>query len=190
MVSVMLALLLNAAAVGVAASLSSPWNNSVHHTEDAPRRGAVVWLSAQVAPPAPEVTRAADVAADAAGRIQPPTAGTRTALVSAPGPLADPAYAVRFYSFMEVDSPAFPRSDWNLDVDALEANGISRLVFEVLINDRGEIVECTVLDPTGLRDEVKRSFEQRLSETSMQPAQRAGQLVASMRRIELLVEPQ
>ena len=91
---------------------------------------------------------------------------------------------------MEVDSPAYPRSDWNLDVDALEAVGISRLVFEVLVNDRGEVVECTVLDPTGLPDDARRGLEQRLRETNLQPAQRAGQLVASMRRIELVVVPQ
>ncbi|MDQ6681011.1 MAG: hypothetical protein M3Y67_08615 [Pseudomonadota bacterium] len=94
---------------------------------------------------------------------------------------------VRFYTFSEVDSPAAPDSDWNLDVGALDAIGLKRLVFEVLVSDRGEIVGCTILDPPGLDDNVRRGLEQRLRETSLQPALRAGRFVASERRIELFV---
>ena len=190
MASVVLAVLLNAGAVGVAASLSSHGDDSAGHAVEAPRRSTLVWLSAHTTAPAPEVTHVADVPAQALGRTRQPPPGTRTPRADAPDPLVEPAYPVRFYTFMEVDSPAYPRSDWNLDVDALEAVGISRLVFEVLVNDRGEVVECTVLDPTGLPDDARRGLEQRLRETNLQPAQRAGQLVASMRRIELVVVPQ
>lgn len=99
----------------------------------------------------------------------------------------EPAPQVMFYTFREVDDPAFPETDWNLDVDTLDQIGVQRLVFEVLITDRGEVVGCTVFEPSNLADDVKRGLEKRLSETSVLPALRAGQLVASVRRIELLV---
>jgi len=92
-----------------------------------------------------------------------------------------------FYTFREVDSPAVPETDWNLGVETLDQIGLQRLVFEILISDRGEVVGCTVLEPSGLTDDVKRDLERLLSQTKVLPALRAGQLVASVRRIEILV---
>jgi hypothetical protein len=96
-----------------------------------------------------------------------------------------------FYTFHEVDNPAFPESDWNLDAEALDAIGVQRLAFEVLISDLGDVVGCTVLSPTDLAEEAKRSLERRISATRMLPAERHGAPVASVRRIELAlaVEP-
>jgi hypothetical protein len=47
-----------------------------------------------------------------------------------------------------------------------------------------------VLDPIGLDDNVRRDLEQRLAQTPLRPAVRGGMLVASLRRIELLLEPE
>ena len=98
-----------------------------------------------------------------------------------------PPQPVDFYTFREVDKPAFPESDWNLDVESLDAIGVQRLAFEVLISDAGEVIGCTVLAPTDLADDVKHGLEQRLSATRLLPAERNGQLVASVRRIDLAV---
>lgn len=115
---------------------------------------------------------------------EPTVASTTTA--SSPDTRAQP---IVFYTFREVDNPAFPESDWNLDADALNAIGVDRLAFEVLINDRGEVVGCTVLAPVDLEDDAKRSLERRLSETRLLPAERRGQFVASVRRIEVALAP-
>jgi hypothetical protein len=183
-----LAVILNAGALGVVVQLS-PHAAGVtpeDHPAESPTR--VVLLPAPgiptandspggVAAPAPSAQRGPQASRPATARAT--TVATTTA----------PSQPVLFYAFHEVDNPAYPMSDWNLDVDTLDEIGITRLVFEVLINDRGEVVGCTVLDPTGLPDDVRHRLEQRLSETTLEPAQRAGQRVASMRRIELVVAP-
>ena len=98
-----------------------------------------------------------------------------------------PPQPVDFYTFREVDKPAFPESDWNLDVESLDTIGVQSLAFEILISDRGDVVGCTVLAPADLTDDVKHGLEQRLSATRLLPAERKGQLVASVRRIEVAV---
>jgi len=94
---------------------------------------------------------------------------------------------IRFYRFPEVDRPADPQPDWDIDPEALDKLGLRRLAFEVLINDRGEIVGCTILDPPALADDIRNDLEARLQATPMNPAVRGGQRVASVRRIELLL---
>jgi hypothetical protein len=111
-----------------------------------------------------------------------PTADTALAASARP-----PPQPVVFYTFREVDKPAFPESDWNLDIESLDDIGVQRLAFEVLISDRGDVVGCTVLAPDDLTDEVKHGLERRLSATRLLPAERRGQLVASVRRIDLTV---
>jgi hypothetical protein len=100
---------------------------------------------------------------------------------------SDPAQSTRFYAYAEVDRAAKPEHDWNIDLAALDALGLERLVFEVFISDTGQIVDCTVLAPTGLPEDSRHALEQRLLETRLTPALRAGQAVASRRRIEMLV---
>ena len=95
---------------------------------------------------------------------------------------------VRFYRLSEVDSPAEPEGDWTLDLDALDALGLDRVAFEVLVSDRGEIVSCVLLDTVGLPQDIRASLEQRLRSTDMRPAIRGGIRVASVRHVELYVD--
>lgn len=95
--------------------------------------------------------------------------------------------AVRFYTLSEVHTPAAPLDDWNLDIDALDRLGLARLAFELLIDARGEIVECRVIDPPALASEQRADLERHLASTRMTPALRDGRPVASARRIELFI---
>jgi hypothetical protein len=94
---------------------------------------------------------------------------------------------VRFYGFDEVERPAVPTDDWNLGIDTLDELGVSRVVFEVLVSDQGEVVGCAVMEPSELAEEAKSRLEAQLRETQLQPAVRAGVPVASIRRIEMNV---
>ena len=184
-----LAVMLNMAAIGIAAELSSARPDVAPADADTPTRVSVVLVPAAGAPVA---RGAGTVLTTASSVVEHPrtfTAMTPAARTTREATLAPATQPTLFYGFQEVDSPAYPTSDWNLDVDALDAIGVTRLVFEVLISDGGDVVGCTVLDPTELTDDVRRRLEQRLSETTLEPARRAGQLVASMRRIELVVAP-
>jgi hypothetical protein len=95
---------------------------------------------------------------------------------------------VRFYRLSEVDSPAEPEGDWALDLDALDALGLDRVAFEVLVSDRGVIVSCVLLDGVGLPPDVRAGLEQRLRSTDMRPATLGGTRVASIRHVELYVD--
>ena len=182
-----LAVVLNAGAIGIAASASSA------------SHGVAVWRSYDTPPRTMTLVSAHDELSAPASTLDPaPSGAISNALVpkvaklpaarTAPASLASlPPSPFVFYMFHEVDTPAFPESDWNLDVESLDAIGVQRLTFEVLISDRGDVVGCTVLAPSDLADDVKRGLEQRLSATRLLPAERGGQLVASVRRIELAV---
>jgi len=104
-------------------------------------------------------------------------------------PHDSPDAAARFYRTGEVDRPAFPDSDWNLDTAVLDAAGLERMVFEVYINDRGEVVRCKILEPFDLAEPLRLTLEGRLRQTRLSPATRAGVAVASVRRIQLSVLP-
>jgi len=94
---------------------------------------------------------------------------------------------IRFYRFTEVDRPADPQTDWAIEPETLDKLGLQRLAFEVLIDDRGEIVGCTILDPPALAEDIRNDLEDKLRATPMNPALRAEQRVASVRRIELFL---
>lgn len=182
-----LAVILNASAIGVAVSASALSHGTVTGPSDG-RFGAAMMLIAGIEASEPPK-------GDAAGaRVRPsepsmrhvPTARQARAAVAASSP-GESTQPVVFYSFREVDNAAFPESDWSLDVASLDAIGVERLVFEVLVSNRGEIVGSSVLAPADLPMEVQRDLEKRISATTMLPASRAGQLVASVRRIELIV---
>ena len=183
-----LAVVLNAGAIGIATNLSSARPSVVVSKSEDKRVGTMMLVAAHNEPtvPASAVNAAPS---DAASRTStaPKLAKVPTANMAPTAVTQLPPRPVVFYSFREVDKPAFPESDWNLDVESLDAIAVQRLVFEVLISDRGEVVGSTVLAPTDLSDDVKRGLEQRLSATRLLPAEREGQLVASMRRIDLAV---
>lgn len=101
----------------------------------------------------------------------------------------DPDPTPYFYTFGEVHSPALPDADWNLDTADFAVLGLNRLVFEVFISDQGKVVACTILEPATLTDDNRRMLEERLRQTSLQPAQRAGLPVASVRKIEMDLLP-
>ncbi len=131
-------------------------------------------------------------AVDAGARAEP---GTLTQpAIGLPARLADATTAsrtdveLRFFRLGEVDEPAEPASDWNVDVATLDRLGIDHVVFEVLVSDRGEIINCELALPLDLQPAVRRGLEKSLRETEMRPAVRQGTRVASYRRIELYVD--
>lgn len=153
---------------------------------------------------APLVTRAIDGLAavvtpkpqNAAAAAQPAPAAAdtpaRTQTEKQAQPVAseiDVPERVRFYRFDEVDRPAIPDSDWNLDTQFLDAAGVSRLVFEVFVSAAGEIVECTIVEPGTLDDDVRQRLVDRLRQSTIEPAMRAGLPVASVRKIEVTTTP-
>lgn len=182
-----LAVALNATAIGLVSEASSRWSGVAALATEQPHRTTMVLVAA----PAAMAERVGTVDASAPAGASTPQrrlpASRPTARTTPTAPTQEAPVPVMFYTYREVDSPAFPETDWNLDIDTLDRIGAQRLVFEVLVSDRGEVVGCTVLDPTTLADDVKRAIEKRLSETPVLPALRAGQLVASVRRIELVV---
>ena len=184
-----LAVALNAGAIGIAASAASAWRGvAVSRGDDAPPR-TMTLVSAHDEPSVPAArTLNAALSGATSNALTPTKLAKLPAASTTPASLPSlPPQPVVFYTFHEVDNPAFPESDWNLDVESLDAIGVQRLAFEVLISDRGDVVGCTVLAPADLADDVKRGLEQRLSATRLLPAERGGQLVASVRRIELAV---
>ncbi|MEP7296023.1 MAG: hypothetical protein ABI702_07525 [Burkholderiales bacterium] len=182
------AVILNAGAIGMV-SQALPERGGVAPIADAPQRGSMVLVAPTTTPttapfnaPLPADTHSTQPSAlTHRSDADPPRARTTTA------PL-DPHQPVKFYPFREVDDAAYPESDWNLDVDTLDRLGVGRLVFEVMVSERGRVVGCTVLEPADAPEDVKRDLEKRLSDTPFLPAVRAGQLVASVRRIELVVD--
>ena len=182
-----LAVILNAGAIGLATETSSLLAGVETSANESPHRSAVMLVSVPSEPALPTIAH--DAGPPVATRATPhrPPQNLPTARTGAAATESEPPQQVLFYTFREVDSPAFPESDWNLDVESLDSIGVQRLVFEVLVSDRGQVVGCMVLDPPNLADDVKRQLETRLSETPLLPALRGGRLVASVRRIELLV---
>ena len=182
-----LAVILNAGAIGLATQASTRWQGVAAAASDTSRGTPMVLLAMPDEPAVPAATPAVDAPASATAVPRRPAPSLPTARTAPATEAGAPPKQVLFYTYREVDSPAFPESDWNLDVGVLDEIGVQRLVFEVLVSDHGQVVGSTVLEPTDLADDVKRGLEKRLSETSLLPALRAGQLVASVRRIELLV---
>jgi len=184
-----LAVVLNAAALGLVANAPSGSGGGLVARSEALPHGTMTLVSGREAPTPTVDAFATRIGSELSKRrsakvAEPIVTSTTTASSTDTRP-----QPIVFYTFHEVDNPAFPESDWNLDADALDAIGVERLAFEVLINDRGEVVGCTVLSPADLKDDVKRSLERRLSETRLLPAERQGRFVPSVRRIELALAP-
>jgi hypothetical protein len=170
----------------------APWVVSVtlarsaadHQGPAAPRRASPppgARTEAAIAPPAWHAASAPAEAASTppavAEAVDPPTPSTGTSI------------AFRFFASGEVDRPAEPDSDWNLDTAVLDAAGIERLVFDVFVSDTGGGVGCTILEPAEIAPATRTLLEDRLRQTVLQPALRGGMPVASVRRIEVTVLP-
>lgn len=192
-VSVLAAVVLNLAGLTAFGAVVADWRGGRVQT------GSSAWITAVYVTPrapveaAPEATRTAAVVPEKSAVAVPERKPAALVAAATPAPkhtpLADATNAVRYYRTGEVDRPAQPDSDWNLDTAALDAAGLSAMVFEVFVSGTGEIVECTILEPKSLLDGVREGLEARLRQTTVQPAQRAGAAVPSVRRIEISVEP-
>ena len=192
--SVAAAFVLNGLAIGAFAAAVTRWQVP----EGAPSQAAWITTFAVARPtPTPEPAFAVPLAStrmtaepDAAPvDAAPPRRPTSAAAPKTPRAIPDGGNAVRFYRSSEVDLPAAPDSDWNLDTALLDAAGVERLVFELFIGGNGEVVGCAILEPAALDAQVRQTIENRLRQTVLQPAIRAGATVASVRRIEVSTEP-
>lgn len=95
----------------------------------------------------------------------------------------------RFYRIDEVDTPASPDSDWNLDSMTLYALGLDRVVFDVYISRSGDVLRCDFHQPSQLDPLARQVLEERILSSTLQPALRGGKAVASVRRIEIAMTP-
>ena len=184
--------MLNGLAIGAFAAAVTQW----HVPAGAPSQTASIDTfnvarstpePAATSPPTPTRASAEPNRADA--EAAPQTRLTVAASPKAPPAARDGSSAARFYRSSEVDRPAEPDSDWNLDTAVLDAAGVERLVFEVFIGHNGEVIACTILEPASLDAQARQTIEERLRQTVLQPAVRAGTAVASVRRIEVSAAP-
>ena len=93
-----------------------------------------------------------------------------------------------FYEYREVDVPAEPVGEWNLDPSALDALATSRIVATLFVGSDGTVLHCSVDEPARAGAAARHALAARLCETSMRPARRAGEAVASRRRIEIFTQ--
>ena len=188
--SVAAAVMLNGLAIGAFAAAVTRW----HAPSGAASQAA--WITTfTVAHPTPELAATAPPAGampapkSAAVAAAPPPRLTAVAATKTPLQALGGASVVRFYRSSEVDRPAEPDSDWNLDTAVLDVAGVERLVFEVFIGRNGEVVACTILEPVALDSQARQTIEDRLRQTALQPAVLGGAAVASVRRIEVSATP-
>jgi hypothetical protein len=123
-----------------------------------------------------------------------------TAITSPAGPPASfappaansPADAPRGPEFLasgEVDEPARPLDTWTLDAEALLALGITRIVFDVWVDEHAALVGLRVvrMEPATSAD-LAPLVEARLAGTPMAAARMGGRPVAHRQRIDLAWE--
>ena len=190
--SVVAAFALNGLAIGAFAAAVARWQ------APADASGTTSWITAVALPP-PALERSEVVAparlspavdsTPAHPAVAPPLQRLEVAPPVAPPSAGEANNPVRFYRSSEVDRPAEPDSDWNLDTAVLDAAGVETLVFEIFIDRDGRVVGCRVLEPATLDTAARQMLEQRLRETALQPAMRGGAAVASVRRIEVSALP-
>ena len=173
--------------LAVVAGVIAAWHAIPAPPRAAPLVTRVVEAPAAVIPAEPQTVAAAAQPAPAA--TDTPERNQTEEQAQPVASVADVPAPVRFYRFDEVDRPAMPDSDWNLDTQFLDAAGVSRLVFEVFVSATGEIVECTIVEPETLDDDVRQRLVDRLRQSTIEPAMRAGLPVASVRKIEVTTTP-
>jgi hypothetical protein len=112
--------------------------------------------------------------------------------IGPPLPLADPeaAESARYFNIGEVDTPAVPRPDWEVDVALLMGLGVRSFSIDVLINETGTAEQCAVtrIEPDQ-SNELRHAVAAKFCETVLSPAKRRGVAVRSIRHIELLLAP-
>ena len=181
------ALALNLLGIGAFAAATSQWLAPA----GTPQR--VPWMTV-VALSEPVVEAESPQAALPSTAPTAPTTTTRSVATATPTappppPHVEASSPVRFYRSGEVERPAEPDSDWNLDAAALDALGTEVLIFDIFVSRNGEVLGCTVVAPATLADETRDSLERRLRQTIVRAAIRDGMPVASVRRIEVSVLP-
>jgi hypothetical protein len=184
--SICVAVLLNLCALGAFGGIVEQWHDLKGPTQ------RTLWItSVNVRPAAvdiatPPSSTPATVQAVAKRASRP--SRQQPAVLPAVVASIDDAPAMRFYRSGEVDLPAAPESDWNLDAALFDAGKLDRMVFDVFVDSSGEVVGCAVLEPQDIDESLRQSLEGRLRSTVMLPALRDGVTVASVRRIEISVQ--
>jgi len=179
------AVALNVLLLLAAASSSEKWRR-----QPSLRSQAVsVFTIASEIPPAPQTRSPAQRHTESVVPVQAsePRRALRQATWVAEALSASVQSAAHFFAYDDVETPARPYTDWNLEASVLDELGIERLVFDVYINDAGEVIGCTVMEPDSLTSEAKDAIAARLRATSLTPAVRGGRAVASFRTIDLFI---
>jgi hypothetical protein len=191
-VCVVLAVALNASALGMLAGVVGQWQGS-HVAARSTSWITTVSVVRDFTSSHEQQDRIVQTEKSSSPQSRPPQTQARKdvkALSNAPSSAVEVAETpVRFYRYAEVDRPAVPDSDWNLDPASLDASGVSRLVFEIFVSSGGTIVDCAILEPASLTEQARKMLEERLRQTNLTPAMRGGAAVASVRRIELTILP-
>lgn len=104
---------------------------------------------------------------------------------------ADVSDAARYFAVSEVDTPAMPQPEWQVDVPRLAGAGVHSFSVDVLIDDSGGAERCTLTrmvpeQAPALRDAVAAT----LCTTALTPAVRRGVAVPSVRHIEVILAPE
>lgn len=166
-------------------------------TPMAPMVEALAVRSIDVAPPAPPpIHSAAHHPVRRADPAPPPAAQATTTEGAArraeAAPFDGSAGDERYYEPDEVDTPAIPQSDWQIDIGRLLALQVRRFSAEILIGADGQAQQCTLgeiepplVAPPGSDPGSELAAE--LCRTPLRPAERGGRPVASVRRIELML---
>jgi len=99
-----------------------------------------------------------------------------------------PSVGTRYFDTSEVDAPAMPLPEWQVDVAMLMALGVHSLNVHVLISESGAAQQCAVtrVEPPQQPDLLAAAASS-LCETTLRPAMRQGVAVPSVRHIELVL---
>ena len=115
---------------------------------------------------------------------EPPSPASKSLTV----PAATPEPGQRYFDTSEVDAPAMPLPEWQVDVPLLMIQGVRSVSVDVLISEAGVAQQCAVtrIEPQQ-PPALQLAVASRLCETVLRPAQRHGVAVASVRHIELVL---
>jgi hypothetical protein len=163
-------------AIGVADLLNEP--GAAAHASPGPTVRALRVRSVEPPPTDPDkIDDRATAVADASVPAPPSPAVTASSKTG----------VRRYFDAAEVDTPAAPQPDWQVDIDRMIAAGVHRVNFEILVNEFGVAERCriTLMEPP--QSLPPSQVAARLCTTRMTPAMRGGAPVPSVRRIELLL---
>ena len=133
---------------------------------------------------------ATEPSTDANPELAPTSAElSSTPTAASPQPLeVATAEGHRHFNVGEVETPAVPLPDWQVDVAMLLGLGVRSFSVEVLIDATGATEHCalTRIEPDQPPD-VRDAVAAKLCETVLRPAMRRGIAVPSVRHIELVL---